>query len=425
MERYYLSGSAIIQLNLDDDPLGTGGGGSVYSIKGDNSYCVKLFHNPSQYEFEKIQYMVRFPALAKWPIDISLVWPKGLIFEDKNCTSFAGYIMHRLDRGRYRHIDSWFQLLNKRPGSSTWKNQVKIAANLAGIIAFLHRFGIVVGDINALNIYVEVASGRVFLIDCDSFQINLPNGRTCTTDVGRVEFTAPELLKNSSLKGTKRVSGHDNFALAIMIFKLLMDGFHPYAGKVQNITARLDLSENIKQLQYVYHPNSNFMPPDQAPKFYEIIPKVIREMFEKAFLTDTPSQRPAAASWRDILIEFHNTGLKKCQYNPKHYYTVSLKDRCPWCPDSVHKKNYQRNVSLNWLVIIALLLAALNFLQIWSDQPKKSEKITLHKGIQSSVVLKPDIVIESDPDIGLCLLRDYGLKDLKFDPNFRMYMNSD
>ena len=122
-----------------------------------------------------------------------------------------------------------------------------IGRNFVRIVSSLHDRRYVLGDINEGNIKVGL-TGRIAVLDPDSFQIYDHRRRvTYRCPVGRAEFTDPNLMTlfqsrqcNASRCPTgiaehqmsygcvDRTIGHDNFAIAIVLFKLLVAGRHPF-----------------------------------------------------------------------------------------------------------------------------------------------------------------------------------------------------
>src|SRR5712691_4689158 len=73
----------------------------------------------------------------------------------------------------------------------------------------------------------------VTLVDTDSFQVCEPhNGVVYRCPVGKPEFTPPE-LQGCPFAQVDRAPEHDLFGLAVLLFQLLMEGTHPFAGVYQ------------------------------------------------------------------------------------------------------------------------------------------------------------------------------------------------
>src|SRR5436305_1951244 len=93
----------------------------------------------------------------------------------------------------------------------------------------LHSRDYVVGDVNESNILVA-DTALITVVDTDSFQVRDPDGKTVFhCPVAKPEFTPPE-LQGRQLHDVDRVPAHDRFGLAVLIFQLLMEGTHPFAG---------------------------------------------------------------------------------------------------------------------------------------------------------------------------------------------------
>jgi hypothetical protein len=149
--------------------------------------------------------------------------------------------------------------------------------------------------------------------------------------VGKAEYTPPE-LQGVNFQTTDRSVEHDRFGLAVLIFQLLMAGFHPFAGVLVNQTAveRVDL-HCMKQGWFPYQPQSQVRPPLHAPCFDLLHPQ-LRKLFGRAFVTGQrqPDQRPSAEEWQEALEKAAQT-LVTCAREPSHIYAGHLW-RCPWCP---------------------------------------------------------------------------------------------
>ena len=100
----------------------------------------------------------------------------------------------------------------KGDGSETNK---QIAVTILKTIGSLHRFNVLVGDVNLSNIRV-VSPDEAYLVDCDSVQVaNLP------CPVGHEMYTAPE-IRGRDFSTFLRSKSSENHAVAALIFMLLM-----------------------------------------------------------------------------------------------------------------------------------------------------------------------------------------------------------
>ena len=109
----------------------------------------------------------------------------------------------------------------------------------------------------------------------------------------------------------------DKFALAVMIFKLLNNGIHPFSGTPRKDVEMLTIQNRIEQYHYAYG-----LWPDtyQAPHPYSLheyfAPKTL-EFFERAFTRG--GKRPSAEEWQNHL-KYLLKNLKTCKKNPNHAY---------------------------------------------------------------------------------------------------------
>ena len=133
-----------------------------------------------------------------------------------------------------------------------WRYLHYTAANLSSAVAALHARGYCIGDINERNILVK-DTAMVTLIDTDSFQVFSSAGMfRCL--VGVPEFTPPELIGKSFAQVDRSVES-DNFSLAVLIFKLLMEGVHPFDGLYQGAGDPPPLEDRISRGDYPHSGN--------------------------------------------------------------------------------------------------------------------------------------------------------------------------
>ena len=314
--------------------VGRGGEGVVYRVAERGDLVAKIYH-PALRTYTrqaKLTAMVMQPPPDEGgtlvPPHVSLAWPTDLLFD---ADAFAGFLMPRIERSpnlvalfnpllrsqRYPHADRRFLL--------------RTAQNLATVLAALHSRGHVVGDLNQKNILVK-ANALVTLVDADSFQIREHNGHCYRCGVGVPDYTAPE-LQGQGLTASDRQPYHDCFALSVLLFQLLMEGYHPFTGRP--LTAALSEIDQLslhclQQGVFPYSNNRAVQPPPAAPPFTWLPPE-IRRLFLQSFLvgyTD-PTRRPTAATWVQALHRAE-ADLIQCTQRRDHWYSSHL-DHCPMC----------------------------------------------------------------------------------------------
>jgi DNA-binding helix-hairpin-helix protein with protein kinase domain len=81
--------------------------------------------------------------------------------------------------------------------------------------------------VNQKNLLVHPDS-RGTLIDCDSFQVQDPaSGALHPCGVGVLDWQPPE-MHGADWATAVRTRHQDAFGLAVLLFHLLMEGFHPF-----------------------------------------------------------------------------------------------------------------------------------------------------------------------------------------------------
>ena len=258
---------------------------------------------------------------------VSITWPTEILYQNDK---FAGYLMPRLPES-HKVLDIYNPRTRraKCPGFN-WKYLVHTCLNLSIAMDAVHQRNYVIGDINEGNILVN-SRALVSLIDTDSFQVRDSSGQVFRCPVGKEEFTPPE-LQGIQFNQVDRLRQHDYFGLAVLIFLLLMEGNHPFSGKMKiaNPSSDPDNIYCLKHGLFPYASNSMCGPRPVAPRF-EILPLDIRRMMLRGFVEgyNHPEVRPSPAEWSQALEKMESS-LRQCRKNDFHWYSTHLRN-CPWC----------------------------------------------------------------------------------------------
>lgn len=307
--------------------LGTGGEARVLARAGDPAMVDKLYHHPDAERAAKVQAMLACPPRDAEDGAFRLAWPREVLLDGGG--GFAGFAMARAEGPRV------FELYNpatRRERAPLFHHGLlhRAARNLAAAFASVHAAGYVVGDVNESNVLVDAETGAVTLVDTDSFQVRDEAGRVHRCKVGKPEFTPPE-LQGMSLGEVERTPEHDRFGLAVVLFQMLMEGTHPFAGQYPGAGDPPVLETRIREGHFAYagRPGSPSRPPRLAPPFGTLHP-ALQALFLRCFDVEAgPSQRPAAAEWVEAL-EVAGAALVTCADNPQHRFGGHL-GNCPWC----------------------------------------------------------------------------------------------
>jgi serine/threonine protein kinase len=332
MARVFQAGSG--QAVYLDQQVASGGEGEIWKVAGYPQLVAKIYHpqalNQADDKEAKLRAMVSNPPsdemVARYG-HVSIAWPNELLYRNG---AFAGFLMPRLAQS-FTILDVYNPARRKKlcPGYN-WKYLFHTALNLATAIDALHARDYIMGDINEGNILVT-SRALVSLIDTDSYQVLDEYGLIHRCPVGKIEFTPPE-LQGVRFDQVDRHFEHDYFGLGVLIFLLLMQGNHPFAGLLKR-EVPTDQPASVYCLQrgaFPYVRNPLVGPRPGAPKF-EILPKEVRRLLVRCFWEGhkNPLARPSAAEWAQVLEEAEGQ-LVECRRNPEHYYSRHL-PQCSWC----------------------------------------------------------------------------------------------
>ena len=336
---------------LYDKPLGWGGEGAVYEIDGDAQHVAKIYHDdPQRKKFdteakrqamrEKIETMISMHIQTTIDGVLRLAWPQDILLENGK---FVGYVMPKVSTPyKIFHVTR-----NDRTAifsNYTWKYSVQYAYNLSWVVWYLHMNQIIIGDMNMNNIAVDT-TGRVVLIDCDSFDIQNPRTHVrYKCEVGLPELLAPEMQACGQIKNGTFTKESDDFSLAIHIVRLLMNNADPFGAKVVGINVNsqtaMDINSSILNGESPYFrkiPKKRI--PDWAPRL-DLLPPELIAAFERTFsytqttVLTSAKRRTTAEEWNRLLLTYAkaepNPALRTCQKNPSHVYPAHHTS-CPFC----------------------------------------------------------------------------------------------
>lgn len=265
--------------------LAQGGEGTIYDL-GDGTVA-KIFRA----ERLTMGRRDKLALMTSKPLAISGVcWPKELLWSSNGC--FVGYRMERAQGIELQKCAFTRQALEHYFPAWEKKDMVQLCTTILEKISSLHRCGILLGDINPRNILV-VSSTEVWLVDCDSYQVG---GYPCP--VGTVRFTAPEIQQHR-FTSFLRTPGNENFAVATLLFMLMLPGKSPYAQQGGD-----DLGEAIREMNFPYPCGENRREhtPAGAWRFlWSHLPRYLKEDFYETFQRggaySTEQTRLTAEQW--------------------------------------------------------------------------------------------------------------------------------
>lgn len=292
------------------EKMGQGGEGTVYQAIGTGDTAVKIWNDQTDRSQAgaKIMVMIGNPPARSGPgpgteAQEDTAWPKATVLDERGGP--AGFTMPLLDRRKYTSVFNYFNPAARADTgrSPNTGDMLAIAKNLAEVTAGIHRAGHVIGDVNEKNVMVG-RDNWVVLVDADSMQVRDPmTGVTHRCTKGRDDYTPPR-MQGLRFRDHDRTPDDDNFGMAILIFKLLMNGVHPYASTSDpDVAQGVSLAEKIKREYFPYN-ESGHTPGEHQPSIpyqeaWQDLDFNLRHLFRRAFDPDATQQgtRPTPEEW--------------------------------------------------------------------------------------------------------------------------------
>jgi cellulose biosynthesis protein BcsQ len=310
--------------------LYTGGEGTIYTVGDDETLVAKIYQRPTSEHVTKLHAMIASPPSdpAHTQDHVSFAWPIDGVLDEQG--AYRGFVMPYIAPSRSAPL---FKVVNPKARRSvaqgiTWAFLLRSASNLASVVGALHERDYVIGDLNESNVLLSNAA-LVTLVDCDSIQVPRARGGTFHCTVAQAEY-APAELRGIDLARIDRQSSQDAFSLAVLIFQLLMEGIHPFAGGWTGPGESPSLDVRIQYGDWPYEA-ANFSRPGPRALPLDLLPVPIQDLMKTCFVTGHrfPERRPTAAQWHDALQHAEQM-LATCAANQQHRYSQHLHG-CPWC----------------------------------------------------------------------------------------------
>lgn len=317
------------------EKLKSGGEGTVFLVDSPD-YVAKIY-NDSFYEAgglrdhlsergrlaqQKLTTMIEnAPPYRDADGRIALASPTSLLYyyggeddgyEGRRDGLMAGFVMPKIDLSEYEEIiNYWNPKLRKRntnipdQGEQLEELLYVIITNILTVLNEIHNLSYVIGDINEGNILVDYA-GRVAFLDADSFQVtDSKHNRVHRCGVGTEHYMSPRVVGLTDQQCTEsrcpsgraevhnrgfacfdRTKDDDNFAIAVVLFKLLMWGTHPFDGPDGT------LKEKIAGHMFPYN-NRMVNPPARTRRRWDQLSPQWQNYFGRTFVAEqryTPAE---------------------------------------------------------------------------------------------------------------------------------------
>lgn len=389
-------------IELSDKVLGKGGQGSVYKIttQGYENYCVKIYKSAdsASKSFDRITYMIQNP-----PDNIMgnsafrICWPVAFAYDSDK--KFIGYIMPLAfpnsrdlkileiynpkpiaQQSRYKKYPEWHNKyeLNDTVGI---QNRMKMLCNWAIAIHCIHETQkYVIIDLKPENV-MATATGKISIIDTDSFQISENNRILFSGPAYTAAYFPPEgkLHKQQNAAFPRTC---DYFAAAVVFYKILT-GVHPYGGT--NLLPPYDTLETeeecIREGLFAYGNKKQYIKFPTGLNLqnnFKNLPLLVQQLFIRAFDSDI-NQRPTMEEWgrlfKEVIASNKFIGQPKSPIPPKTIskpttiaaHTSSHVQTVPIQPP---KKKNKKNIFIG--IALSIVLAFFLFINKATEKPESN-----------------------------------------------------
>ena len=323
---YLIANNQRITIDLPiSHEIGSGGMGIVYrlgNLLGTGNLVAKIFKNPTDPKnpsLAKLQAMMARPPEHIYEVIngvgyTQFAWVRHLIVGEHD--ELIGYAMPELDFDRSLSLNPFMyprEAAKLTAYQQSLNYRVQLCANISALMADLHGHGHAFIDFKEANMRLmpEPSTGMdddykgfiVGFIDCDSYRITASDGSVYPSPVISPEMTSPEYHEHKDIGLLDEK--HDRFVLAIELFKILNNGIHPFyfipvSDRLKNAAHR-NTDQFIKERLYAYGLQPQ---PEIAPlknSIHVCWDDQTRALFDKAFLSTNPTDRPSAAEWENHL----------------------------------------------------------------------------------------------------------------------------
>ncbi len=272
----------------------------------------KIYRRLPEGYSSKLRRMLRF---SPPPDGASVAWPKDILYAEDSPDTVVGFVMSRAEGNS---VNTYYLPKNRVKYAPHFDYELLLTAakNIANAIYAIHKRNYVVGYIDESNIFVSSSDASATVIAADTFH---PVRESYTFSAGRPEYMPPEMQEvELSIRADK---SHDLFGLAVIIYRLLMEGVHPFAGVYTGSSEPPSLESRILAGSFPYYGDSSpYEPPPGSPQ-WDALPHDLQKLFVQCFGggSSPPRGRPSAYKWAQT-IEKALRSLTTCALNSQHKY---------------------------------------------------------------------------------------------------------
>jgi uncharacterized protein YecT (DUF1311 family) len=299
-------------------PIAQGAAGTIHHVIGEAGLLAKLYIKQKDLPEYKLKIEAMLAARPNLPPFlyngrnyVQIAWPVGMVYRRLD---FVGFVMPEVDFQASTELDNVLQkaMRTRKAIPEFYGARVLLAANLAALLAELHKLGHYMVDVKPVNMRFYPGAWYMAILDTDGFSIN--GRRRYPARQFSDEYIAPEARgKPPETLGLEE----DLFALATIIFQLMNNGLHPFQGIDTHGNHPTSVQERIFAKLYPYGLTSHPQVNPSLSSIHEFLERETRLLFDRAFLSTTG--RPTAREWRNHLRNLlTNKVLVRCKASNDH-----------------------------------------------------------------------------------------------------------
>jgi DNA-binding helix-hairpin-helix protein with protein kinase domain len=280
--------------------LARGGEGAVHLLANRPNVLVKLYFDHRLANDSELSSKIRAMTALPLKDDPRFAWPRMTVHDDAG--RFVGLAMRKVEGVSFQTFCQPSLVQQRLPGWNR-RRTTHAACNFVELIRTLHGHQVIVGDINPANFLFVPDTGAVSCLDCDSYQVQAQSG-IFRCRVAVPEYQPPELQQGFS--NVVRNPEHERFSVAVMLFKMLMLGLHPYSHRdgghpLENLQrGKVPFEPNLQRPEKVAFPEGNW-------KFmWNHLPYAVKTLFIRSFVDGhgNPAARPPLEEWAAVLWRY-------------------------------------------------------------------------------------------------------------------------
>ena len=273
------------------------------SASGSGRYAAKIY-TP---EFCTVRQLEKLRLIVGLGLKFNgICFPEEILLNERG--EFSGCLMARAEGDKLEDLfcmQSEFE--HRYPG---WKktDMVQLTLNILDRIKYIHDNGIIIGNLVPEHIMLATTE-ELYFIDADSWQY-----KDFPCPDGDVYATAPE-LQGKDFRTFLRTMGNERFAVASLVFRLMMQGYPPYASFERELP---DEEIRAKKFPYTvgeFSPVKGYKAPAmEARRIWSHLVRQLKDSFIETFNENgkyfSEDARPSVDDWiKDV--EYYGSCMPK------------------------------------------------------------------------------------------------------------------